>query len=65
MGCKHTTTVDNSSPHTSKRETRWRFVARINIQIGLVDTKLSDFRNKNLQEIDNKTYNKNPSLQQA
>ena len=69
LSCKHTDEVLNSSPHTSKRESRWRFVAgmqskglEFNVQLGLVNSKLSDFRAKNLQAINNNTYNKNLSI---
>ena len=54
----------------SKRESRWRFVAGIeakglefNVQLGLVNSKLSDYRDKNLPTINtNSDYNRNPSI---
>ena len=50
ISCKHTVDETRPSPHTSKRESRWRFVAGIeakglefNVQLGLVNSKLSDY----------------------
>ena len=70
INCKHTVEEINSSPRTSKEESRWRFVAGIeakglefNVQLGLVNSKLSDYRKKNLQAIGtNNNYNRSPSI---
>ena len=67
MSCKHTNKMINTSLHTSKKESRWRFVAGIeakglefNVQLGLVNSKLSDYRDKNLPTIN--TISKNLSV---
>ena len=51
ISCKHTEETINLDPHTSKKESGWRFVAGIeakglefNVQLGLVNSKLSDYR---------------------
>ena len=33
MSCKHTDEIINPSPHMSKRESRWRFVAGIEAKV--------------------------------
>ena len=65
MSCKHTNETVSTSPHTSRKESRWRFVAGIeakglefNVQLGLVSSKLSDYRDKNLQIMNTSNYNK-------
>ena len=71
ISCKHTEETINSSPHTSKKESGWRFVAGIkakglefNVQLRLVNSKLSYYRSKDLQPINsnNSNYYKNPSI---
>ena len=70
MSCKHTDETISTSPHTSRRESRWRFVAGVeakgsefNIQLGLVNSKLSDFRDENLPVINtiSNNYSRNAS----
>ena len=58
MSCKHTEETLSTSPHTSRRESRWTFVAGVeakeiefNVQLGLVNSKLSDYRDKNVPAI--------------
>ena len=68
LSCKHAEIIENTNPHFSRKESRWRCVVGLeakglefNAQIGMVHSKLSDYKMKNLQIVNN-THNRDPSI---
>ena len=68
LSCKHSEIIENTNPHISRKESRWRCVVGLeakgqefNAQVGMVHSKLSDLRTNDLQNIDN-THNRDPSI---
>ena len=60
LSCKHAEIIENTNPHTPKKESRSKCVVGLeakglefNAQVGMVHSNLSDFRTKNLKIVDN------------